>query len=204
MENEGNTECKEQLTNAPINIDSLIPSPSASLALGLNAVTRNLEKNNLAVVILSKKIQPSVLVQHIPVLCYQFNVPLCPIDEDSASLGKLVGLKKLIALGFKNDAIEHKQAVQKLIKFAIPLDIPWLPRKDTSALPTTTTSSTTTTTIVEMQDTNTSTVPNHKSIELAPIHYKRMKTEKDTLPKANIIINNNNNNNNDNENATSL
>lgn len=74
---------------------------SSNPILGINAVTRAIEKNTVALVILSKKVQSSIVIQHVPSLCYLANVPLCSLGCESSELGKILGLSRAIAIAIK-------------------------------------------------------------------------------------------------------
>jgi len=72
------------------------------IVLGINGVTKSLEKNKLALVVVCKQIEPPRVLAHLPVLCaLKGNIPLCPLGDSSHTLGQYFGLKSVLALGFK-------------------------------------------------------------------------------------------------------
>ena len=74
------------------------PSLMAGLAVGLNQVTRALERDEAAIVVLCRSLKPQLLSQHIPVLCHQKQVPLCAVYDLAAKLGATLGCRRLTAL----------------------------------------------------------------------------------------------------------
>lgn len=79
------------------------PQANDFLCLGVNHVTRALEKDELCLAIVCKDAEPPRLVQHFPYLAFVKQVPLCAMAQRGSSfeLGKIFGLKSMLALGFK-------------------------------------------------------------------------------------------------------
>lgn len=69
--------------------------------LGLNAVTRGLEKGEISVVVVCKGPQHSFAISHLPYLCHMKKTPLMPINDSPETFAKFFGLSHLLALGFK-------------------------------------------------------------------------------------------------------
>lgn len=67
--------------------------------LGVNAVTRAMERQELSLVLVAWGAK--ALVAHVPVLCAAGRVRLGVLDETSQNLGKLFGLQSVVAIGFK-------------------------------------------------------------------------------------------------------
>lgn len=98
--------------------------------LGVNEVTKALEKGELALVICCRHVRPFILIQHLPVLAALHKTPVCSLDSQSASfqLGRLFGLRTMMAVGFTKD---HPAALKGLVDFCthkaeVPI-VPWLP-----------------------------------------------------------------------------
>jgi len=66
------------------------------------------------------------VIHHIPALCFQHDVVLCVLDEESHVIGALFGLKSVAVIGFKKDDNKHKDLVDELVALCSPLNIPWL------------------------------------------------------------------------------
>lgn len=107
------------------------------IVLGLNAVTRALEKNQLRLVICTRDLTPARALQHLPVLCAMKLVPLCPISMTSQSLAELFGeaeIRTVICMGFKrpiDEKNDERKEIVSLIASKCPiLDIPWIPSQE--------------------------------------------------------------------------
>lgn len=67
--------------------------------LGVNAVTRAMERQELSLVLVAWGAK--ALVAHVPALCAAGRVRLGVLEETSQNLGKLFGLQSVVAIGFK-------------------------------------------------------------------------------------------------------
>ena len=79
------------------------PSTASSnpFVIGLNAVTRAVEKNELQIVVMSGKTK-KMYVQHIPALCYNMKCQWSTKMELSREdLGKFFGIKRISMFGLK-------------------------------------------------------------------------------------------------------
>lgn len=107
------------------------------IVLGLNAVTRALEKDEVRLVVCTRDLTPARALQHLPVLCSFRSVPLCPLSMTSQSFAELMGaseIRTVICMAFKrveNSAFE--EAVTTIAAKCPKIDIPWTP--STASLP---------------------------------------------------------------------
>ena len=58
---------------------------------GINEVTKSIERNEAKLVVIAKDIQPKEIVQHIPLLCKEKNIPFVEVDTKQ-KLGEAAGL----------------------------------------------------------------------------------------------------------------
>lgn len=104
------------------------------LVLGLNEVTKKLERNELALAVVARDVLP-VLISHIPVLCFLKNVKLVFVQNIGTELAVVFGSRTVIAFGLTKDAVERgsgdiSSAASRLYnsveKFAVKIRYPWL------------------------------------------------------------------------------
>jgi len=75
------------------------------IRIGINAVTRALERNELAAVIVCRDEQRQIATRHLPLLCATMGAHLVPIAAPPSSgcctiqLGRLLGLRACSAMG---------------------------------------------------------------------------------------------------------
>lgn len=107
------------------------------LFIGINSVTRALEKDQVRVVVVSNKVTPTKVIQHFPILCALNNVALCRLNETTTNLAKCfgnLGLKTVICFGFKKMNIDAKSEWDEVCSYIIerlePVHIDWLPQSD--------------------------------------------------------------------------
>ncbi|EKX39777.1 hypothetical protein GUITHDRAFT_114025 [Guillardia theta CCMP2712] len=108
--------------------------------VGLNEVTRALERDKLALVIVCKDSKPSFIVHHLLAAAAVRNTVICSIGETSLSLGELFGYPSALAVGFFKDEFLQEQACERnkeaydefmtIVQFlrsrAPSLDMPWM------------------------------------------------------------------------------
>jgi len=95
--------------------------PTKKLCFGINEVSRSLEHDKLALVVVFKDVQPSLLIQHFPTLCQLKKVPLCIFTLPDARLKvkKIFFLKSLICFGLKKESIDDWQTTIEFIRSKI-------------------------------------------------------------------------------------
>lgn len=103
------------------------------LAIGINEVTKALERNDLKLLLVCKSVRPKHMTNHLIALSMSRGVPACQVPRLSQSLSVPLGLKSVLALGFRQSASKEEEAFTDTIE-AIkpkvpPLDVPWLSLK---------------------------------------------------------------------------
>ncbi|XP_051576257.1 ribonuclease P protein subunit p38 [Myxocyprinus asiaticus] len=97
------------------------------LAIGINEVTKGLERNELSLVLVCNSVMPSHMTCHLIPLSKTRSVPACQVRRLSAHLAGLLGLKCVLALGFKRDAAEFADVVSAITPVVPPLSVAWVP-----------------------------------------------------------------------------
>lgn len=72
-----------------------------ALAIGVNEVTRLLEKDQLRLVIANRSVNPLLLVEHLIPLSVKQNCHAIALNNLSETIGPFVGVKVVSAVGFK-------------------------------------------------------------------------------------------------------
>ncbi|KAM3927655.1 ribonuclease P protein subunit p38 isoform 1-T3 [Leptodactylus fuscus] len=96
------------------------------LAFGINEVTRALEKNDLYLVIVCKSAKPEMITKHIIELSYSRAVPACQLPRLSENMAPALGLKSVLALGFRKGSDVFREEVEAILPRVPPLHVPWL------------------------------------------------------------------------------
>ncbi|XP_019747658.1 ribonuclease P protein subunit p38 [Hippocampus comes] len=105
------------------------------LALGINEVTKGLERNQLKLVLVCKSIKPKHMTNHLIELSASRGVPACQVPRLSESMATLLGLKSVLALGFRHsccqgDNNDKAEAFTDTVDAIIPrmpsVDVAWL------------------------------------------------------------------------------
>lgn len=96
------------------------------LAIGINEVTRGLEKNELLLVLVCKSAKPAMITSHLILLSKSRAIPACQVPRLSESLAPLIGLTSVLALGFKKNTDAFAEVVKVLIPRIPSLNVPWL------------------------------------------------------------------------------
>ncbi|XP_054639072.1 ribonuclease P protein subunit p38 [Dunckerocampus dactyliophorus] len=102
------------------------------LALGINEVTKALERNQLKLVLVCKSVKPKHMTNHLIALSATRGVPACQVPRLSESVAQPLGLKSVLALGFRqNDCRADSNdvftdTVEAIIPKVPALDVAWL------------------------------------------------------------------------------
>ncbi|MEE6466722.1 hypothetical protein FKM82_007031 [Ascaphus truei] len=96
------------------------------LAIGINEVTRSLEKNELYFVLVCKSAKPAMLTNHLIELSASRDVPACQLPRLSENIAPVLGLKSVLALGFRRDSDVFLEEVKAVMPRVPPLNVPWL------------------------------------------------------------------------------
>ncbi len=101
--------------------------------MGVNQVTKELERETLALVVLARDVMPSILVAHIPVLCFTQCAKLVVVPGDGADIGEAFGIRRMLAFAVtksvelkKEDFPVAADILQNVCSYAVPLEYPWL------------------------------------------------------------------------------
>ena len=101
------------------------------LAVGINEVTKALERNELRLVLVCKSAQPAHMTSHLVALSRTRRVPACQVPRLSDSVARPLGLKSILALGFRRgNELEDElfsDTVDAIIPRVPPHNVAWLP-----------------------------------------------------------------------------
>lgn len=96
------------------------------LAIGINEVTRALEKDELCLVLVCKSAKPPMMTQHLIQLSASRTVPACQVARLSETVAPLLGLKSTLALGFKNNSETFIEMINAIGPQVPPLNVSWM------------------------------------------------------------------------------
>ncbi|XP_032736815.1 ribonuclease P protein subunit p38 [Lontra canadensis] len=96
------------------------------LAIGVNEVTRALERRGLLLVLVCKSAKPALITSHLIQLSLSRSVPACQVPRLSETLAPVLGLKCVLALGFRKDTTAFIDEVKAIIPRVPSLHVPWL------------------------------------------------------------------------------
>jgi len=105
----------EELRN--LQMDTLTKiSKSGKLKIGINEVTKAIERSTAKLVVLAQDISPAEIVMHIPVICKEKNIPFTYI-QTREELGKLAGISaKASAVAVVDEGVLKKEFSSLLSK----------------------------------------------------------------------------------------
>ncbi|XP_047376966.1 ribonuclease P protein subunit p38-like [Sciurus carolinensis] len=96
------------------------------LAVGVNEVTRALERSELLLVLVCKSAKPATITSHLIQVSVSRIVPACQVPRLSETLAPVTGLKWVLALGFKKHTTDFVDEVKAIIPRVPSLTLPWL------------------------------------------------------------------------------
>ncbi|KAM3613458.1 uncharacterized protein V6R79_000003 [Siganus canaliculatus] len=100
------------------------------LAIGINEVTKGLERNELKLVLVCKSVKPQQMTNHLIALSATRGVPACQVPRLSLTLSEPLGLKSVLALGFRQCASKDDEVFTDTVDAITPrvplLDVAWL------------------------------------------------------------------------------
>ncbi|XP_031709112.1 ribonuclease P protein subunit p38 [Anarrhichthys ocellatus] len=100
------------------------------LAIGVNEVTKALERNELKLLLVCKSVKPPHMTDHLIALSATRGVPACQVPRLSQSLSEPLGLKSVLALGFRQCASKEDEvftdAVEAIALRVPSVDVAWL------------------------------------------------------------------------------
>lgn len=102
----------------------------SQLAIGINEVTKALERNKLKLLLVCKSVKPSHMTDHLITLSATRGVPACQVPRLSQSVSEPLGLKSVLALGFKECAPKEDEVFADTVEALTPRvpsqDVTWL------------------------------------------------------------------------------
>ncbi|XP_027865961.1 ribonuclease P protein subunit p38-like [Xiphophorus couchianus] len=100
------------------------------LAIGINEVTKALERNQLRLLLVCKSVRPQLMTNHLIALSATRGVPACQVPHLSESVAELLGLKSVLSLGFRRCSSEDQEMFRDTVDAIIPrvpsLEVDWL------------------------------------------------------------------------------
>ncbi|XP_077070021.1 ribonuclease P protein subunit p38 [Siphateles boraxobius] len=107
------------------------PAVRKQLAIGINEVTKGLERNELSLVLVCDSVRPAHMTWHLIPLSNTRSVPACQVPGLSDSLSGLLGLKCVLALGFKRATEAFEDVVRAITPVVPPFNVDWIPTEST-------------------------------------------------------------------------
>ncbi|XP_009877276.1 PREDICTED: ribonuclease P protein subunit p38 [Apaloderma vittatum] len=95
------------------------------LAIGVNEVTKALEKNELRLLLVCKSAKPAMITSHLIQLSASRATPAGQVPRLSETVAPLLGLTSILALGFKKASDKFTEAIEAIIPKIPALDVPW-------------------------------------------------------------------------------
>ncbi|KAM7383496.1 hypothetical protein PAMP_003142 [Pampus punctatissimus] len=100
------------------------------LAIGINEVTKALERNELKLVLVCKSVKPNHMTTHLIGLSATRGVPACQVPRLSQSVSEPLGLKSVLALGFRQCTSKDDEVFTDTVDAITPrvpsLSVAWL------------------------------------------------------------------------------
>lgn len=99
------------------------------LAIGVNEVTKALEKNELCLLLVCKSAKPAMITSHLIQLSASRATPAGQVPRLSETVAPLLGLTSILALGFKKQSDKFTDAIEAIIPKIPALEVPWFQYK---------------------------------------------------------------------------
>lgn len=96
------------------------------LAIGINEVTKALEKNELGLVLVCDSVKPAHMTSHLISLSQTRSVPACQVPGLSASLAGKLALTSVLALGFKRQSATFADMIAALVPKVPAMGVAWV------------------------------------------------------------------------------
>ncbi|XP_077951194.1 ribonuclease P protein subunit p38 [Gasterosteus aculeatus] len=100
------------------------------LAIGINEVTKALERNELKLLLVCKSVKPPHMTDHLIALSATRGVPACQVPRLSQSASEPLGLRSVLALGFRRCASKEEEVFSDAVEAISPrvpsLNVAWL------------------------------------------------------------------------------
>ncbi|XP_078614726.1 ribonuclease P protein subunit p38-like [Branchiostoma floridae x Branchiostoma japonicum] len=102
----------------------------SQLVLGINEVTKALEKDRLRLVLVCRSVKPALMTQHLVLLSAVRRVPALCLSGLSETVAPILNFRTVAAMGFKKTSPEDDKTFDPLVEFVTsrtpPIKIPWL------------------------------------------------------------------------------
>ncbi|NXC46565.1 RPP38 protein, partial [Penelope pileata] len=95
------------------------------LAIGINEVTKALEKNELLLLLVCKSAKPAMITSHLIQLSASRATPAGQLPRLSETVAPLLGLTSILALGFKRQSDKFTDMIEAIIPKIPALEVPW-------------------------------------------------------------------------------
>ncbi|KAM9387376.1 ribonuclease P protein subunit p38 [Phaethornis superciliosus] len=95
------------------------------LAIGVNEVTKALEKNELLLLLVCKSAKPPMITSHLIQLSASRATPAGQVPRLSETVAPLLGLTSILALGFRKQSDKFTEAIEAIIPKIPALEVPW-------------------------------------------------------------------------------
>ncbi|NXD18970.1 RPP38 protein, partial [Spelaeornis formosus] len=95
------------------------------LAIGVNEVTKALEKDELLLLLVCKSAKPAMITSHLLELSASRATPAGQVPRLSNTIAPLLGLTSILALGFKKHSDKFAEAIAAIIPKIPALEVPW-------------------------------------------------------------------------------
>ncbi|NXI53284.1 RPP38 protein, partial [Chloroceryle aenea] len=95
------------------------------LAIGVNEVTKALEKNELLLLLVCKSAKPAMITSHLIQLSASRATPAGQVPRLSETVAPLLGLTSILALGFKKQSDKFTEAIEAIIPKIPAVEVPW-------------------------------------------------------------------------------
>ncbi|NWH71353.1 RPP38 protein, partial [Piaya cayana] len=148
------------------------------LSIGVNEVTKALEKNELLLLLVCKSAKPAMITSHLIQLSASRATPAGQVPRLSETIAPLLGLTSILALGFKKQSDKFTEAIEAIIPKIPALEVPWFQYRTEES----------------MAYAHTDSSENHKPEQLAEApgdeltSQKRKRTESNQLDLSNVIL----------------
>ncbi|MCD6434339.1 MAG: 50S ribosomal protein L7ae [Candidatus Diapherotrites archaeon] len=84
-------EIPKELVEKQLNLLEQVNKKGGKLRIGVNEVTKAVERGEAKLVIIAKDVDPKEIVMHLPVLCKEKGIP-CSFVESKKELGEKAGI----------------------------------------------------------------------------------------------------------------
>ncbi|NWU08755.1 RPP38 protein, partial [Cephalopterus ornatus] len=95
------------------------------LAIGINEVTKALERNELLLLLVCKSAKPAMITSHLIELSASRATPAGQVPWLSETVAPLLGLTSILALGFKKQSNKFTETIEAIIPKIPALEVPW-------------------------------------------------------------------------------